>query len=68
MKNIDDSLFPFYAFAVSRAAVGIHAVDKNGRTVIYNEKMKEIEGLALEDVGDRSILELSILNKRKVHC
>ena len=37
-------------FAVDHAAVGIHAVDKNGRTVIYNEKMKEIEGLALEDV------------------
>ena len=31
---------------------------KMARTVIYNEKMKEIEGLALEDVGDRSILEL----------
>lgn len=58
MKNINDSLFPFYEFAVRRAAVGIHAVDKIGRTVIYNEKMKEIEGLALEDVADRSILEL----------
>lgn len=57
-KNIDVSLFPFYEFAVRRAAVGIHAIDNNGRTVIYNEKMKEIEGLALEDVGDRSILEL----------
>jgi len=56
--NINDSLFPFYEFAVRRAAVGIHAVDKMGRTVIYNEKMKEIEGLALEDVADRSILEL----------
>jgi arginine utilization regulatory protein len=58
LKNIDNSLFPFYEFAVRSVAVGIHAVDKNGRTVIYNEKMKEIEGLALEDVGDRSILEL----------
>ncbi|NYF26215.1 sigma 54-interacting transcriptional regulator [Sporosarcina sp. JAI121] len=58
MKNIDDSLFPFYEFAVRHAAVGIHAVDINGRTIIYNDKMKEIEGLALEDVGDRSILEL----------
>jgi len=58
LKNIDDSLFPFYEFAARHAAVGIHAVDKNGRTVIYNEKMKEIEGLALEDVADRSILEL----------
>src|SRR5690606_8790958 len=28
------------------------------RTVIYNEKMKEIEGLGLEDVSDHSILEL----------
>jgi arginine utilization regulatory protein len=58
LNSFDESLFPFYQFAVGRAAVGIHAVDKNGRTVIYNEKMKEIEGLALEDVGDRSILEL----------
>ncbi|MFJ7935766.1 sigma 54-interacting transcriptional regulator [Sporosarcina sp. NPDC096371] len=58
MKKIDESLLPFYMFAVDHAAVGIHAIDNNGRTVIYNDKMKEIEGLALEDVGDRSILEL----------
>lgn len=58
LKKIDKELLPFYAFAVDRAAVGIHAVDKNGHTVIYNDKMKGIEGLALEDVGDRSILEL----------
>lgn len=58
LKNNDEFLLPFYEFAVNRAGVGIHAVDKHGRTIIYNEKMKEIEGLALEDVGDRSILEL----------
>ena len=58
LRSIDELLSPFYQFAVDRAAVGIHAIDKTGRTVIYNEKMKEIEGLALEDVGDRSILEL----------
>ncbi len=58
LKNIDESLLPFYTFAVGHAGVGIHAIDQNGRTVIYNNKMKEIEGLALEDVGDRSILEL----------
>ncbi|WP_342514839.1 sigma 54-interacting transcriptional regulator [Sporosarcina sp. FSL K6-1522] len=58
MNNNEESLLAFYEFAVDRAGVGIHAVKQDGRTVIYNEKMKEIEGLALEDVGDRSILEL----------
>ncbi|WP_420826576.1 sigma 54-interacting transcriptional regulator [Sporosarcina limicola] len=58
LNKIDESLFPFHEFAVNHVEVGIHAVDKNGQTVIYNEKMKVIEGLALEDVGDRSILEL----------
>ncbi|AXH99672.1 PAS domain S-box protein [Sporosarcina sp. PTS2304] len=45
-------------FAVDHANIGIHAVDQNGRTIIYNRKMKEIEGLNLEEVKDRSLLEL----------
>ena len=48
----------FYSFAVEQAAIGIHAINHKGRTIIYNKKMKDIEGLALEDVQDRSILEL----------
>ncbi|WP_262177564.1 sigma 54-interacting transcriptional regulator [Saccharococcus sp. Marseille-Q5394] len=58
MNKIEKNLFPLYEFAVNRAGVGIHAVDRSGRTVIYNDKMKAIEGLELEEVGDRSILEL----------
>ncbi len=58
LNIFNDSLAPFHAFAVNHVGVGIHAVDRLGRTVIYNEKMKAIEGLALEDVEDRSILEL----------
>lgn len=58
MDKIEKNLFPLYEFAVNRAGVGIHAVDKSGRTVIYNDKMKAIEGFELEEVGDRSILEL----------
>lgn len=57
LKN-EESLLPFFKFAVNHVGVGIHAINQDGQTVIYNEKMKEIEGLALEDVGDRSILEL----------
>ena len=58
MRKEMDALSPFYAFAVEHSAIGIHAIDNLGNTIIYNKKMKEIEGLALEDVQDRSILEL----------
>ncbi|WP_397539742.1 sigma 54-interacting transcriptional regulator [Rummeliibacillus pycnus] len=53
-----EELLPFYEFATKHVSVGIHAVDTNGKTVIYNEKMREIEGLHLADIRDRSILEL----------
>lgn len=56
-EQIKDYL-PFYKFATEQVAVGIHAVDLTGKTIIYNEKMKEIEGLNLTDVVDRSIFEL----------
>lgn len=65
MTSIDKSLFPLYEFAVNRAGVGIHAVDHSGRTVIYNEKMKAIEGLELDEVADRSILELFNFNQEE---
>ena len=58
MRKERDALSPFYAFAIEHAALGIHAIDNLGNTIIYNKKMKQIEGLALEDVQDRSILEL----------
>lgn len=58
MKNKNVDLALFYSFAVENAAVGIHAINLKGKTIIYNKKMKDIEGLALEDVQDRSILEL----------
>jgi len=51
-------LLPFYRFASNHVSVGIHAIDHNGRTILYNEKMKNIEGLDLKDVADRSLLEL----------
>lgn len=58
MSAFEESLFPFYEFAVKRAGVGIHAVNSEGRTIIYNDKMKEIEGLDLDDIRDLSIMEL----------
>ncbi|WP_348775017.1 PAS domain S-box protein [Psychrobacillus sp. NEAU-3TGS] len=58
MKDQLSKLLPFYKFATGHVSVGIHAVDITGKTIIYNEKMKEIEGLDSVDVVDRSILDL----------
>ncbi|MBW9234486.1 PAS domain-containing protein, partial [Leptospira santarosai] len=58
MNDKDLQLLPFYRFASDHISVGIHAIDRNGRTILYNEKMKNIEGLDLQDVADRSLLEL----------
>lgn len=53
-----DYLHPFHSFITKQVAVGIHAINAQGKTIIYNNKMKEIEGLGLEDIQDRSIVEL----------
>jgi len=58
VEDTAKSFQPFYTFATEHVGIGIHAVDINGKTIIYNEKMKEIEGLNSIDVEDRSILEL----------
>ncbi|MFD1927574.1 sigma 54-interacting transcriptional regulator [Sporosarcina siberiensis] len=65
MKNTNRLLLPFYSITVDKATIGIHAVDKDGKTIIYNQKMKEIEGLSLEDIKDRSILELFKLDQEE---
>lgn len=53
-----DLIALFNQFAVDHANIGIHAIDCSGRTIIYNEKMKVIEGMNFEELKDRSVLEL----------
>lgn len=57
MKN-SESLLPFYEFIATNVSVGIHAIDVTGKTIIYNTKMKEIEGFHFDELADRSIIEL----------
>ncbi len=58
MKTVEKDLLPFYHFAAEHAAVGIHAIDTKGKTIFYNQKMREIEGFDYEELADRSLLEL----------
>ncbi|MFB8735805.1 PAS domain-containing protein [Bacillus sp. SL00103] len=37
--------------------VGVHAIDENGHTVVYNKKMMEIESLKRSDVLHKNVLD-----------
>ncbi|QKY71705.1 sigma-54-dependent Fis family transcriptional regulator [Lentibacillus sp. CBA3610] len=38
--------------------IGIHVIDQNGDTVIYNKKMMEIESMGSDDVLDKNLLDV----------
>lgn len=56
-------LLPFYAHAVEHISVGIHAIDTEGKTLLYNAKMKEIEGYAFDEMTNQSLVELFAFRK-----
>ena len=58
MKQQKLDLAPFYKFAGEHVAVGIHAIDSKGKTILYNRKMREIEGFDFEELADRSLLDM----------
>lgn len=44
---------------------GVHAIDATGRTIVYNKKMAELEGLEIDQVMDRDIFDIfPSLNER----
>lgn len=58
MNEHQIDLAPFYKFAGDHVAVGIHAIDSKGKTILYNRKMREIEGFDFQELTDRSLLEM----------
>ncbi|MFD1443919.1 sigma-54 interaction domain-containing protein [Thermoactinomyces vulgaris] len=38
--------------------IGIHVIDRSGKTIIYNQKMAEIESMKREDVLHKNVLEV----------
>jgi arginine utilization regulatory protein len=50
---------------LEHADAGIHAIDHEGRTIIYNRKMAEIEGMDPEFVMGRSLLEVFPFSRRE---
>lgn len=51
-------LTAFYKISLEKVTTGIHAINNQGQTIIYNDQMKKIEGLHFDELEDHSILDL----------
>lgn len=51
-------LLHLYNAVLENIDAGVHAVDLEGKTIIYNRKMREIEGMELEDLLDKNIMDV----------
>lgn len=53
-----ESLLTIYREIVEKVDLGVHVIDTNERTIIYNKKMREIEGMDIDDVLDKNLMEV----------
>ncbi|WP_309090937.1 sigma 54-interacting transcriptional regulator [Domibacillus sp.] len=47
-----------YEYIMDQVDVGIHAIDEEGKTIIYNRKMREIEAMDTQDVLHKNVLDV----------
>ncbi|MGG0716032.1 sigma 54-interacting transcriptional regulator [Robertmurraya massiliosenegalensis] len=47
-----------YEKVLNSIDVGVHVIDSTGKTIIYNKKMSEIEGMNIEDVLEKRLQEV----------
>jgi arginine utilization regulatory protein len=52
------TLTKIYQKILDEINVGIHAIDQTGKTIIYNRKMAEIEGMDIKDVINKNVLDV----------
>ncbi|MDR7075125.1 arginine utilization regulatory protein [Neobacillus niacini] len=55
----------FFKQILDEIDVGVHVVNHEGKTMIYNRKMAEIEGMNFEDVLDKSLLDVFSFHKNE---
>lgn len=55
----------FFQRIVDEIDVGVHAINHEGKTIIYNKKMGEIEGMDFDDVLDKNLLDVFSFNKNE---
>ncbi|MDQ0256121.1 arginine utilization regulatory protein [Evansella vedderi] len=58
-------LHPIYIQLLDAVDVGIHIINQEGKSVIYNRKMSEIEDMDKEDVLNKSIMEIFLFQSEE---
>ncbi|KAB2334698.1 PAS domain S-box protein [Cytobacillus depressus] len=59
MNKIDFNLIDkFFQKILKEIDIGVHVVNHEGKTIIYNQKMAEIEGMDFSDVLDKDLLDV----------
>ncbi|MBM7586268.1 arginine utilization regulatory protein [Bacillus pakistanensis] len=53
-----EKILLIYEKTINAIDAGVHVIDQEGRTIIYNQKMMEIEGMEVDDVLDKNLLEV----------
>lgn len=63
--KIDDYLkqIMIYEQLINEIDVGIHVINEAGKTIIYNEKMMEIESLSKEEVLEKDFLDVFLFEE-----
>ncbi|HZG13554.1 MAG TPA: sigma 54-interacting transcriptional regulator [Candidatus Bathyarchaeia archaeon] len=57
-EQLDVLMNRVFSFLVDHVSIGIHVVDRTGKTVIYNRKMSEIESMPMEEVLHKNVSHL----------
>ncbi|WP_209123829.1 sigma-54-dependent Fis family transcriptional regulator [Alkalihalobacillus sp. BA299] len=57
-SNHSTQLMTIYETLLNEIDVGVHVINEAGKTIIYNNKMAEIESLTKEEVFDQDFLEV----------
>ena len=51
-------IMSIYEFLIDRLDEGVHVVDRTGKTIIYNQKMAEMESMDKQQVLNKDVLDL----------
>ncbi|WP_113926709.1 sigma 54-interacting transcriptional regulator [Bacillus sp. P14.5] len=62
LGNGMQELIYLYEKVLDSIDAGVHVINSEGKTIIYNRKMMNIEGMAVEDVLDKNLLEVFQFN------
>ncbi|WNS74762.1 sigma 54-interacting transcriptional regulator [Bacillus sp. DTU_2020_1000418_1_SI_GHA_SEK_038] len=53
----------FFQQILKEIDIGVHVIDHEGKTIIYNKKMAEMEGMDYSDVLDKELLDVFSFHK-----